>query len=203
MAGRNRVEFEEREYYREAPRQPSRGPPVREYDDDVEVRIQNDRVPNFMRDGRERPPEAGALVIRQRDVETFERERPRRRSPSPALRVRERVVRARSVSPAPPRRVDEEIRIRQVEKVREPSRERVRIVEQRRPRSPSPVVRERIQIFKKERSPSPPPRPVVKGPVIEREVITHYRDIDHGMYSRLLPLPYGPPLMLATLLIPP
>jgi len=189
MAGRNRVEFEEREYYREAPRQPSRGPPVREYDDDVEIRIQNDRVPNFMREDRERRPETGALVIRQRDVETFERERPRRRSPSPNLRVRERVVRARSVSPAPPRRVEEEVRIRQVEKIREPSRERVRIVEQRR-RSPSPVVRERIQIFKKERSPSPPPRPVVKGPVIEREVITHYRDIDHGMYYGLLSLTF-------------
>lgn len=30
-------------------------------------------------------------------------------------------------------------------------------------------------------SPQPPPQPqVVKGPTIEREVITHYTDIDHG-----------------------
>ncbi|KAM7205331.1 hypothetical protein V8F33_001162 [Rhypophila sp. PSN 637] len=204
-----RVDFEEREYYREAPRRPSRPPPVREYDDDVEIRIENDRVPKFMREER-RPTESGALVIRQRDVETFERERPRRRSPSP-LRVQQ-IRRARSVSPAPPRRVEEEIRIRQVEKAREPSRERVRIVERERRRSPSPVVRERIQISErrrspspvvreriqitrkeKERSPSPPPREVIKGPVIEREVITHYRDIDHGVIVARAPTPSPPP----------
>lgn len=201
MSSRGRVEFEDREYYREASRRPSRPPPVREYDDDVEIRVNNDRVPHFMRE--ERRPEAGALVIRQRDVETFERERPRRRSPSP-LRVQQ-VIRARSVSPAPPRRVEEEVRFRAVSKAREPSRERVRIVERHRSasrrrsperrRSPSPEVRERIQITRKERerTPSPPPREVIKGPVIEREVITHYRDIDHGVIVARPPTPSPPP----------
>ncbi|KAK3330579.1 hypothetical protein B0H66DRAFT_68374 [Apodospora peruviana] len=198
MASRNRVEFEEREYYREPPRRQSRPPPTREYEEDVDIHIHNDRVPAFMRE--ERRSEPGTLVLRQRDVETVERERPRRRSPSPALRVRERVIqRARSVSPAPPRRVEEDVRIRTVEKVREPSRgppaERIhtRIVE--RGRSPSPQVRERIRIVEKERerSPSPPPRQVVKGPVIEREVITHYRDIDHGLIVARPPSPPPPP----------
>ncbi len=54
--------------------------------------------------------------------------------------------------------------------------------------SPSPT-RERIRIIdERERipSPSPPPPPPelpvihIQGPTIEREIITHYRDIDHG-----------------------
>jgi len=221
MANRSRVGFDDRDYYREpsrAPsRAPSRGPPVREYDD-VDVRIrerERDRVPAFMREDRRAEP--GPLVLRQREVETVDRTR--RRSPSP-LRVREtRIERARSVSPMPPRRVEEDVHIRTVERVREPSRGpamerlRARIVERERspspepdrerirariierPRSPSPDIRERIRIVERERerprprSPSPPPAPepqVVKGPVIEREVITHYRDIDHG---KTIPVP--------------
>lgn len=192
MAARSRVEFDEREYVREAPRRP-----VREYDD-PEFRYRDparDRLPAFLREDNRRS-EAGQLVLRQREVETVERERPR--SPSPQVRVRERVVqRARSVSP-PPRRIEEEVRIRQIERTREPSRapsERIRYVE--RPRSPSPSVHERIRITdrreeRREPSPAPPPPPpqVIKGPRIEREVITHYRDIDHGM---IVARPASPP----------
>lgn len=53
-----------------------------------------------------------------------------------------------------------------------------------------PVEHEHIHIVERERerererapqrSPSPPP--VVRGPTIERDVITHYTDVDHGMY---------------------
>ncbi|KAK1750226.1 hypothetical protein QBC47DRAFT_122285 [Echria macrotheca] len=212
MSSRSRVDFEERDYYREA----SRG---RNERDDVEVRIRErsrDRVPAFLRE--ERRPEQGPLVLRQREVE----ERVvRRRSPSP-VRLREtRIVRARSVSPMPPpRRTEEDIRYRAVERVREPSRGpdlerlRARIVERdissspspppvdrvrariiERGRSPSPIrERSRIRIIEKEkekvreRSPSPQPK-VIKGPVIEREVITHYRDIDHGVVQVRPPSP--------------
>ncbi|KAK4181384.1 hypothetical protein QBC36DRAFT_97224 [Triangularia setosa] len=189
MSSRSRVEFDEREFVREAP---PRRAPVREYDDYREPA----RVPAFML-REERPTQAGQLVLRQREVETMERQRPR--SPSPEVRLRERFVqRTRSVSPGP-RRVEEDIRIRQVERTREPSRapsERIRYVE--RPRSPSPSIHERIRITdrrEERRSPSPappppPPQPqVIKGPTIEREVITHYRDIDHGMVVARPPSP--------------
>ncbi|KAK3935677.1 hypothetical protein QBC46DRAFT_346356 [Diplogelasinospora grovesii] len=213
MTSRSRVEFDEREYYqRERRRSPGpRGPPVREYED-VDIRIRErsrERVPAFLREDRR--PEAGPMVLRQREVETVER--PRRRSPSP-FRVRETfsVARARSVSPH--KRVEEDVRIRTVERMREPSRarepsrvrtriierspspspppmERIRIVE--RGRSPSPV-RERIRIVEREnqRAPSPspsPPPPAIKAPPIEREIITHYRGIDHGIVSARSPSP--------------
>ncbi|KAL2158383.1 hypothetical protein VTH06DRAFT_4431 [Thermothelomyces fergusii] len=193
---RGRVDIEERDYYRESPRRP--GP--REYDD-VEVRIRdrsrervNDRLPHFMRDEGRRP-EPGQLVLRQREVETVERAR--QRSPSPA-RANQRVVhRPRSVSP-PPRR-EQDVRIQRV--VREASRGpngRIRLV-QPRSRSPSPEVRGRIQIVEREKeralTPAPAPQPpapqVIKGPIIEREVITHYRDIDHGIVAA--PRPPSPP----------
>jgi hypothetical protein len=188
---RSRVDFGEREYIREPPRRA----PAREYDE-VDIRVRErepagDRLPAFMREENRRA-EPGPLVLRQREIETIER--PRRRSPSP-VRIRERIVeRARSVSP---RRLDEEVRFRRV--VREPSRgpvERVRFVPPRS-RSPSPEVQQRIRIVEREKerspSPAPPPRPptpkVIKGPTIEREVITHYRDIDHGEHSPPIHMP--------------
>lgn len=180
---RSRVDFEEREY-----REPMRRTVVRDYDD-VEIRRErervNDRIPAFMREENRRV-EPGQMVLRQREIETVER--PRQRSPSPApTRITSRVIhRARSVSP-PPRR-EEEIQFRRV--AREPSRgpnDRIRFVE--RSSSPDTEVRERIRITEreKERAPSPAPRPptpkVIKGPTVEREVITHYRDIDHGEFA--------------------
>jgi hypothetical protein len=72
---------------------------------------------------------------------------------------------------------------------RSPSPRPIRFVERRR--SPSPTERERIRARIVERAPSSssssseaasePPK-VIRGPTIEREVITHYRDIDHGTY---------------------
>lgn len=205
MSGRSRVGFDDREgYYREDRR------------DNVEIRVLDrdrergqDRLPNFLREDRR--PEPGPLVLRQREVETSERIR--RRSPSPV-----RHVRARSVSPFPARRAQEDLRFRtvrapsrppsEVDRVRiverdrssspSPSRSRPRFVERRR--SPSPEFHERIRIVEKERerekprSPSPPPQPqVIKGPIIEREVITHYRDIDHGVMVVRDPSPAPPP----------
>ncbi|ROV94222.1 hypothetical protein VSDG_05687 [Cytospora chrysosperma] len=207
---------------------------------DVQVSIREDvdresRVPHFMREEARRP-EAGPLVLRQRDVETVERARPRPRSPSPSRERMSLKMRARSLSPGPPH---EEIRARihdhSRERVRSPSRgpalDRVRlgtrIIERperspspppvldrlrtrmtERERSPSPrplpppdVERSRIRIMERERereptpSPSPPPPPeppVIKGPTIEREVITHYRDIDHGMVLARPPSPPPP-----------
>jgi len=194
MASRSRVGFDDREsFYRDDRRS------------NVEVRVidrdrerERDRVPAFLRE--ERRPEPGPLVLRQREVETAERIR--RRSPSPV-----RHIRARSVSPvqfrtvrAPSRGPSEVDRVRIIERDRSsspsPDRTRARFV-QRRPRSPSPEFHERIRIVEKEREkerprpPTPPPQ-VIKGPVIEREVITHYRDIDHGVMVVRQPSPSPP-----------
>lgn len=177
---RSRVDFDEREYVREAPRRA----PVREYDDDPRGR--NDRLPAFMREDLRRA-EPGQMVLRQREVETVERPRPR--SPSPVRITSRMTERTRSVSPGP-RRMEEDVRFRRV--VREASRgpsERVRFVPERE-RSCSPDVQSRIRVVERERerapSPAPAPRPptpkIIKGPTVEREVITHYRDIDHGKF---------------------
>ncbi|KAL2883980.1 hypothetical protein CSAL01_04220 [Colletotrichum salicis] len=188
--------------------------------DEVDVRVkerererEGDRL-RFLRD--ERPPEAGALVLSRREVESRELSRPRARSPSPVYR--ERVVRrARSLTP-PHVHHEQELersRVRVTEREREirsPSRGpppemiRARYVERQRSPSPPPA-RERsrvgVRIVERERerervpspSPSPPPPPpqpqVIRGPTIEREVITHYRDIDHGVTR--VPSPPPPP----------
>jgi hypothetical protein len=193
---RSRVEFDDREYVRE-----TRRAPPRDYDElDVRVRDRvNDRVPAWLQREENRRPEPGQMVLRQREVETVEQRRP----PSP-VQVTQRIIqRTRSVSPAP-RRTEEDVRFRRV--VREPSRgpgERIRFIETRS-RTPSPEVRERIRIVEREKerapSPAPPPRPptpkVIKGPTIEREVITHYRDIDHGRCSLGLGLSRVNPLIV-------
>lgn len=222
-------------YDRREARSPPPGQAARRSDIQVSLRERDEvdresRVPHFLRDDGRRP-EAGPLVLRQRDVETVERARPRPRSPSPSRERMSLKMRARSVSPAPPPDHREEIRARVVDQtrdhVRSPSRgpalDRVRlgtrIIERpertpspppvldrlrsrmtERERSPSPRPemdrsRSRIRITERERereptpSPSPPPPPaaeppVIKGPTIEREVITHYRDIDHGESPR-------------------
>ncbi|KAL0937746.1 conserved glutamic acid rich protein [Colletotrichum truncatum] len=187
---------------------------------DVDVRDrprerEGDRL-RFLRD--ERPPEAGALVLSRREVESRELSRPRQRSPSPVYR--ERVIRrARSLTPPPHHHHDQELersRVRISEREREirspsrgppPEMVRARYVERPRSPSPPPPARERsrvgVRIVERERekerrpspSPSPPPQPappqVIRGPTIEREVITHYRDIDHGVTR--VPSPPPPP----------
>jgi len=146
---------------------------------------------------RPRSPSPGVVI--------HEREVLRRRSPSPRSlpppspgpsmeRLRTRII-ERERSPSPPPVRMERVSARLVERMRSPSpvreRERIRIVDRERQRSPSPVrSRSRVRIVERERerppppspSPSPPPSepPVIRGPTIEREVITHYRDIDHG-----------------------
>ncbi|GAP84484.1 putative glutamic acid rich protein [Rosellinia necatrix] len=174
--------------------------PVREYEDDRSV---VDRTPAFLREDVRRT-EAGPLVLRSREVETVDRRRPR--SPSPQVRYRERFVdreRDRAPSPLPERRpvrfarspsppasriqVVERVERRQRERSPTPERERDREMfhlhiehEKRKERAPSPSP-----------SPSPPPQqaPVIRGPTIEREVITHYRDIDHGVVRAKPPTP--------------
>ncbi|KAI1738133.1 hypothetical protein F4680DRAFT_191423 [Xylaria scruposa] len=163
--------------------------PVREYDDDISDRV--DRTPAFLREDVRRT-EAGPLVLRSREVETVDRRRPR--SPSPQVRYRERFIeRERERAPSPRRPV------RFIERSPSPPPARVQVVERierrERERSPTPdrdreLIRLRIERERqKERtpspspSPSPPPQPqVIRGPTIEREVITHYRDIDHGEF---------------------
>jgi hypothetical protein len=200
--------FEEHDHYERS--RSRAGVREYEHEDvDIRVRDrESDRLPAFMRE-QPRRNDAGPLVLRQRDVETVERPR-RRSPSMTRVRTDMRIVeRQRSPSPPPPRREieREDVRIRTVDRVRSPSRVRTRIVERERSpspapvrtryvergRSPSPVYdRERIRIIEREReripspSPSPPPPPpppqpqIIKGPTIEREVITHYRDIDHG-----------------------
>ncbi|KAI1246547.1 hypothetical protein MGN70_013447 [Eutypa lata] len=206
--------YERRQEQRRSPiRRPATA--VREYEDDVDIHIrgerERDRVPAFLREDNKRT-EAGPLVLRQREVETVDRRKPR--SPSPQPIIRERYVeRRRSLSPPPrPASRPAVIRPRYVERTPSPppqqQRDRdvrvdvdTRIIERRRPRSPTPDHdRERIRILmERERAPSPspspspppppPPPPVIKGPTIEREVITHYRDIDHGIERARPPTP--------------
>ncbi|KAI8957807.1 hypothetical protein F5Y11DRAFT_352149 [Daldinia sp. FL1419] len=194
-------------------RSPPRRAPVREYEDiDIQVRERererNDRTPAFLREDARRT-EAGPLVLRQREVETVDRRRPR--SPSP-IRYRERIVeRDRERAPSmPPER-----RPRFIERTPSPSppptavRVESRTIERRRERSPTPdrerdrehirlrIEREREKERAPSPSPSPPPPPpappVIRGPTIEREVITHYRDIDHGLIRAKPPTPPPPP----------
>lgn len=174
--------------------------PVREYEDDLSVdvnirerdRDRIERVPAFLRDDGRRA-EAGPMVLRAREVETIDRRRPR--SPSPQVRFRERIVereRERVPSPLPERRP-----VRFIERSPSPPPARVQVVErvERRQRERSPSLdrdlirlriereRERERTPSPEPEPSPPPQPqVIRGPTIEREIITHYRDIDHGKF---------------------
>ncbi|CAJ2504488.1 Uu.00g118820.m01.CDS01 [Anthostomella pinea] len=204
------IEIHERERRVSSP--PPRRAPVREYDDvDIDVRVRErereDRTPAFLREDNRRA-EAGPLVLRSREIETVDRRRPRSPSPQPQIRYRERLVeRERERSPSPPP-MPMPMRPRYVERSPSPPpnvRVDTRIIERRRERSPTPE-RERDHIrlrIEREReierapspSPSPPPPPspppVIRGPTIEREVITHYRDIDHGI-ERIKP-PSPPP----------
>ncbi|KAG5931097.1 hypothetical protein E4U53_001949 [Claviceps sorghi] len=217
------TEFEERDYYA-APRRSdprfdgaeyrthrvaTRSPPpsVRE----------RESAPSFLRQDARRT-DAGPMVLRKRDVETWDR---RPRSPSPVRVQEERLVRRpRSESPHyhEHEHDHERSRTRVVERERErervrspsvvrrrrsPSVQSVRYVQRRRT-SPSPVkehIHTRIIQREKEREPTPspspppppPPPPVIRGPVIEREVITHYTDIDHGVIRAKAPSPPPPP----------
>ncbi|CAK7271064.1 hypothetical protein SEPCBS119000_004409 [Sporothrix epigloea] len=189
---------------------------------DVRVRErEHDRDPLARYFQDDRRGETGALVLRQREVETVERPRRRARSPS-QVRYRE-VVRERSPSPLPMREREQIDRIEVRDRIydrdperhyrREPSRgpqERIiaRTVGRERERSPTPSPErehERIRIIERSRtrvpsvSPSPSPPPVeerehVRGPILEREVITHYTDVDHGViYAPRAPQPQPEP----------
>jgi len=188
--GSGRSDYDDGYERRSARRSPPRRAPVREYED-VDVRIRErersrervDRTPAFLREDTRRT-DAGALVLRAREVETIDRRRVP--SPSPPPQVRSRSIRPRYVQrdPSPSVRVDVDVDSR--------------VVERRRPRSPTPerehqhevdvdlriVHREKERVPTPEPSPPPPPPepPVIRGPTIEREVITHYRDIDHGKW---------------------
>ncbi|KAK7985108.1 hypothetical protein PG996_005650 [Apiospora saccharicola] len=199
--GRDYDDFYEREE-RSAP--PRSRAPVREYED-TEISIgRESRTPAFLREEPRRNEGAGQMVLRAREIETVDRRRPR--SPSP-VHVHERFIereRERERSPAPPSMAMER-RPRFMERDRSPSPgtmvhiDRHEVV-RRRERSPTPE-RERIRIIQreKEREPSPSPSPpppappaVIRGPTIEREVITHYRDIDHGVIKVPSPPPPAP-----------
>ncbi|KAK8061277.1 hypothetical protein PG994_007643 [Apiospora phragmitis] len=201
-------DFDDRNYYPAPPRGGRdyddvdiyERPPVREYEDtEISIRDRESRTPAFLRDEGRRP-EAGPMVLRAREVETVDRRRPR--SPSP-VHVHERYIeRERERSPAPPSMTMERrprfmererspspgtmVRVdhREMGKISYPERERIRIIQREKERVPSPSP-----------SPSPPPPaapPVIRGPTIEREVITHYRDIDHGVIKVPSPPPPAP-----------
>src|SRR6266536_1033717 len=103
MSRRDRTVYEERDYCsRDGPPAPL---PVRvrerEYDEDTYSRRGEPSRPDFLRDDYGRPSaDAGPVVLREREVETFTRPIERRpRSPTP-VRIRERLV-ERSPSPPP------------------------------------------------------------------------------------------------------
>ncbi|KAL6854244.1 hypothetical protein J3F83DRAFT_755249 [Trichoderma novae-zelandiae] len=162
---------------------------------DVRIRERDGDLPEFLRSSRR--PEAGPMVLRQREADPYDRPP---REPSPIRFREERIVRrAQSVSPSEPEH--EHSRTRIVEKIRSPSVARRRSPSPRAVRYVEPSdTSEHIRIVERERererervpspSPSPPPAPpVIRGPVIEREVITHYTDIDHGMIQARPPSP--------------
>ncbi|KAH8838174.1 hypothetical protein MCOR27_006713 [Pyricularia oryzae] len=148
-------------------------------------------------------PRSPSQVRFQEERSYIRRTRSPSRSPSPPpardrIDIREtRIMEQNRRSPSV-ERIRSATRIVKREQEREPSP--VRIV--RRGRSPS-VERERIRIIERSRSrerlpspsPSPPPPPpvpeVIRAPTIEREVITHYKNIDHGTIH--LPKPRSPP----------
>ncbi|KAI5867453.1 hypothetical protein GGS23DRAFT_178577 [Durotheca rogersii] len=194
-------DYEPYERRRSPPRRA--GVTVREYEDiDVQPRDRDraDRTPAFLREDVRRT-EAGALVLRQREVESVDRRRAR--SPSP-VRYQRYVERGREREPSLPPMS----RQRYVEHSPSPPPAAVRVesrtIERRRERSPTPdrehdYIRLRIEREKEQRAPSPSPSPpppqpqVIRGPTIEREVITHYRDIDHGVERVKPPTPPPPP----------
>ncbi|OAA54177.1 hypothetical protein ISF_08404 [Cordyceps fumosorosea ARSEF 2679] len=210
MSYRRTTDFEEADYMSQPSRGRGGGDQVRvmEREHDVYMADQHrDRTPAFLREGGRRA-EPGPMVLRRREVESFDRHR----SPSPPPRriLEERIVR-RARSESPPARERSRTRIVETERTVSPVRRRsspsptVRFVERVvRERSPTPpsseIDHERIRIVERERgrsperspSPSPPP-PVIKAPTIEREVITHYTDIDHGVIRAPQPSPPPPP----------
>lgn len=199
MAYRRTTDFEEADYMSAPSRSRGGGNDVRvmerDREHDVYIDQHRDRTPSFLRENIRRP-EPGPMVLRRREVESFDRHRSRSPTPPPARVVEERIVRrARSESP-PHAREHSRTRIVETERTVSPQRRSpspvVRFVEHRRrerERSPSEdlehdhiriIERERERGRSPERSPSPPP--VVRAPTIEREVITHYTDVDHGSY---------------------
>ncbi|KAJ2892871.1 hypothetical protein MKZ38_009273 [Zalerion maritima] len=160
-----------------------RGAP--EVDVSVSESSSRSRTPAFIK--REEPRDMD-MVLRSRKVEQgysrrrspspvrYEERRPARveRSPSPVMRG----ARSRSRPPV-------EQRVRLVDRARSvsPDNGRVRIVGRERSIE-AERCRTRIDIEEtcnhKERSPSPPPPPkTIQGPLIERDVVTHWTDVDH------------------------
>lgn len=130
------------------------------------------------------PPSEVREEVRTRIVD-HSRERVRSPSRGPALdrvRLGTRIIERPERSPSPPPPV-ERVRTRVVERERERERS-----PSPKPHAPHELERSRLRIIERERermptpSPSPPPPEpaVIRAPTIEREVITHYRDIDHG-----------------------
>lgn len=195
---RSAVEFDDTIRTRTVTRSPAPPAPRSRRGDfeefDVHIRERDGNLPEFL--SRSRRPEAGPMVLRQREADPYDRPP---REPSPIRFREERIVRrAQSVSPSEPEH--EHSRTRIVEKIRSPSLARRRSPSPRAVRyvEPSDTASEHIRIIERERerervpspSPSPPPAPpVIRGPVIEREVITHYTDIDHGMIQARQPSP--------------
>jgi hypothetical protein len=134
-------------------------------------------------DLRDPRAEGGELVLRQREVETITR--PRRRSPSPLYR--ERVIRTRARSFTPPPAFERE-RARSPSRVRMTVERRVSLTDSSSSDSSDEHERIRTRIVErqKERVRTPSPK-VVKGPIVEREVITHYTDVDHGKRFGIFP----------------
>lgn len=143
-----------------SPGPPPPPPPPPEIREREEIRT---RVVDHSRE-RIRSPSRGPALDRVRLGTRFIERPDRSPSPPPVERIRTRVVeRERERSPSP--------RLPPPPPPPEFERSRLRIIEREREREPTP-------------SPSPPPPPspppVIRAPTIEREVITHYRDIDHG-----------------------
>lgn len=187
--GREEVrEYEERAYFESDGPAParSRPAPVRardllEIDINSRRERERDRQPDFLRQDYARADDQ-PLVLRKREVETFERpiqrrSPPRRRSPSVEReRVRTRVVeRERERTPSPVER--ERVRTRVVERTRERSpspvqieRVRSRVVERERERSQEERYRTRIVERERERERSfSPPGERIRTRVVERD----------------------------------
>lgn len=184
--------FEENDYYYPAPRQSDptfddayrRQPAVRTRS---RSRPAGSRTPAFLRND-ERRVEAGPMVLRQRDVETYDRHRP---SSSDSQRAQDQRMALRlggDYDDRDPRgRYDDRDRSRYDER----DRIHARVVDRRRSSDSlsDSLSDETSSIAASSEATSPPPPRHIRGPTVEREVITHYRNVDHGTVHARPPSP--------------
>ncbi|KAF4124471.1 Conserved glutamic acid rich protein [Geosmithia morbida] len=156
------------------------------------------RTPAFLRENG-RPMEPGPMVLRQRDVETYDRHRP---TSTDSQRAQDhRMARRLGGQPRgdprqqqPPYYDGGYDSAGPLRRSRSADRIRARVIDHR-DASPDSLTdsSDTSSVAASSEASSPPPRRVVREPTVERDVITHYRGIDHGTVPARPPSPPPPP----------